>query len=496
MRTMQYVAVALLSTSLLTAYAANSSANPPPKTTLSTAAAASTTTATPMVTPPAANVSAANTPAATAPTPLAAAQAATNNDNAILPQDDVERFTEALADVKQFYVKDVSDNDLFDNAIRGMLSGLDPHSDYLGPDDLAQLQAQTNGSFAGVGLELSTDNGYIVVVTPIDGSPAAKAGIVSGDYIVKINDKPVMASDINDVVKTLRGAVGTPVKLMIYHKKNNQLKNITLIRDNIKMQSVKSTLLAPGYGYIRIAEFDDPTMNDMATDLKQLVKDNQGQRLKGLILDLRNNPGGLLTSAIDVSDAFLDSTKMGKNKLIVYTVGRVPDAHFEALATPGDLVNGAPIVILINQGTASAAEIVAGALQDQHRAIIMGTNSFGKGSVQTVIPLDKTHAIKITTALYYTPDGRSIQAEGIRPDIIVPMMQVKALPDSKMISMATIKESDLSHHLSAATNAQPNSEKVSALLNDYQLQEALNLLQGLVTAKVEQQTPVPAAAGQ
>ncbi len=361
------------------------------------------------------------------PLPTSAPATQTSNRDAaqtILPQGDVSRFTQALADIKQYYVKDVGDDALFDNAIRGMLTNLDPHSDYLDPSDLAALQTQTTGEFAGIGLELSTDNGYIIVVSPIDGSPAAKAGIVSGDYIVKVNNKPVMADDLHNAVNTMRGPANSTVKVMTYHKQNNTLREITLTRQMIKVQSVKSELLAPGYGYIRIAEFQDPTAKDLQLDLAALVKKNQDKPLKGLVLDLRNDPGGLLESAISVADVFLDSTKLGNNPLIVYTVGRVPDAHFEARATPGDMLKGAPIVVLINEGTASAAEIVAGALQDQHRAILLGTKTFGKGSVQTVIPLDSTHAIKITTALYYTPSGRSIQAEGMRSDFSVTIMQV------------------------------------------------------------------------
>lgn len=443
----------------------------------------------PSVQPPLAVASAPDNSVSSVPTnPVSQAvanQQSNNTDANNIPDADIQRFGQALADIQAYYVKDVNVDTLFDNALKGMLTGLDPHSDYLGPDDLKTLEAETTGSFAGVGLELNTDKNYIVVVSPIDGSPAAKAGITAGDYIVKVDNKPVMANDLNDAVKQLRGEIGSKVKITLYHKKTNQLREVTLTRENINIQSVKSILLSPGYGYLRIAQFEQPTMHDVSDNLVKLVKANNNQPLQGLILDLRNDPGGLLESAIGVADAFLDSTSMGKNHLIVYTVGRVPDAHFEADATPGDLLQGAPIVVLINEGTASAAEIVAGALQDQHRAIILGTPSFGKGSVQTVMPLDDNHAIKMTTALYYTPSGRSIQAEGIKPDVYVPMMQVKALPDAHMIDMATIKEADLGNHLAAsqsATAPMPN-DQMQALLQDYQLQEALNMLQGLVVAK-------------
>jgi len=425
-------------------------------------------------------------------------QSQTTNTSDVLPASDVTRFTQALANIKQYYVHAVSNDTLFDNAIRGMLTGLDPHSDYLEPDDFAALKTQTSGEFAGLGLEVGVENGYIVVISPMDDTPAAKAGIRAGDYIVKVNNNPVMGTDLQKAVNIMRGPKGTTVKITLYHKPTNQLQELTLTRDTIKVQSIKSAMLAPGYGYIRIAEFEDPTMTDLTAALKALVKQNNAQPLRGLVLDLRNDPGGLLESAISVANAFLDSTKLGNNRLIVYTVGRVPDAHFEAHATPGDLLNGAPIVVLINEGTASAAEIVAGALQDQHRAILLGTNSFGKGSVQTVIPLDKDHAIKITTALYYTPNGRSIQAKGIHPDVYIPLMEVKQVPNANMINMATVKEADLSNHIGANTAGNlPNNPVInptSKLLQDYQLQEALNLLKGLVVA--ERQQPPTSIASQ
>lgn len=434
---------------------------------------------------------------ATVSPPLSATAATTSTDTAVSSQSksdtedksdpNITRFADALADIREYYVNDVSMDELFDNAIRGMLTGLDPHSSYLDPQDFNDLKTQTTGEFAGVGIEVGVDNRYIEVISPIDGTPAAKAGILPGDYIVKINGKPVMGSDLQSAVAAMRGEKGTTVKLTLYRKSDEKLKEMTIERDIIKVQSIKYGLLDRGFGYIRIAQFQDPTMRDLSDALKKLIIQNNNQPLKGLVLDLRNDPGGLLDSAVDVSDAFLDSTKLKDNRLIVYTKGRAQESQFEARATPGDLLNGAPIVVLINEGTASAAEIVAGALQDHHRAVILGTNSFGKGSVQTVMQLDNDHAIKITTALYYTPNGRSIQAAGIKPDIYVPLMQLKQPEHADMLAMATVKEADLDHHISQAQGtpqnpAIPQTLAVKEIGSDYQLQEALHILKGIVVA--------------
>lgn len=418
-----------------------------------------------------------------------------------LPVADVQRFAAAIADVKKYYVTDVSDEQLFNNALQGMMAGLDPHSTYLDTEDYAALNSITSGEFGGLGIEIGSEDGYIRIVSPIDDTPAQKAGLKSGDYIIKIDNESVQDMDLRDAVAKMRGKPGSTIVLTIYRKNEKVPFNVTLTREVIHVQSVKSRILDHGYGYIRISQFQMPTIDDLNVAMKKLKAQNDGKNLSGLILDLRNNPGGLLDSAVGVSDAFLDSNKLDKNDLIVYTKGRIKGSQLEAHATPGDLLNGAPIVVLVNGGSASASEIVAGALQDQRRAIIMGTQTFGKGSVQTVLPLDEQTGIKITTALYYTPDGRSIQAKGITPDVVVDLMEVKASKDTDNMNMVVIKEQDLAAHLAngnqhdksapatvvaaqtapavlvdkdkAAKDAQPLA------VTDYQLNEALNLLKGL-----------------
>ncbi|MBY0544951.1 MAG: S41 family peptidase [Gammaproteobacteria bacterium] len=446
--------------------------------------------------------------AATPPTSKQTAVKPTSNVSSTnnLPIAEVERFTTAIADVKKYYVEDVSDNKLFDNALQGMIAGLDPHSSYLDADDYADLRSTTSGKFAGVGIEIGSEAGYIRIVSPIDDTPAQKAGLKPGDFIIKIDNESVQDMSLRDAVDKMRGKAGTQVVLTIYREGEKAPFNVTLTREVIKVESVKSKLLDGGYGYIRISQFQSPTADALVAAVKKLQADNDGKPLNGLILDLRNNPGGLLDAAIDVSDTFLDSKKLGKNDLIVYTKGRIKGSQFDARATPGDMLNGAPIVVLINGGSASASEIVAGALQDQHRAIIMGTQSFGKGSVQTVIPLDNKTAIKITTALYYTPNGRSIQAKGIEPDVVVEPMKVTSNKNTEDFGLAMLKEQDLKAHLAngnevkgniaqAETQAKNPADNVNTsqtkankanvqstqplAVTDYQLNEALNLLKGL-----------------
>lgn len=428
-----------------------------------------------------------------------------------LPLEEVQRFTTAISDVKKYYVEDVSDEKLFGNAINGMLQGLDPHSNYLDAKDFAELRSTTAGEFGGLGIEISGEDGYIRIITPLDDTPAEKAGIKPGDYILKIDNASVEGMDIRDAMDKMRGKPGSTVKLTIFREGDKAPFTVKLTREIIHVQSIKSKLLANGYGYIRISQFQTPTMDELNLAMKNLKKQNQGLPLKGMILDLRNNPGGLLDSAVNVSDAFLDSKKLGKNTYIVYTKGRFPDAQVKAYATPGDVLNNAPMVVLVNEGSASAAEIVAGALQDHKRAIVMGMPTFGKGSVQTVLPLDDKTAIKITTALYYTPNGRSIQAQGIQPDIIVPMLKIHESKHQKTYDDIMIKEEDLQSHLAngnvnkAGDESPPSKPSVPATVpptpansmtpniiapknaknaeplavTDYQLNEALNLLKGL-----------------
>lgn len=404
-----------------------------------------------------------------------------------IPMEDVQRFSNAIGEIKKYYVKPVDDKELFDNAIRGMLSGLDPHSTYLDEDAFKELQTSTSGEFGGLGIEVTMEDGVVKVVTPLVDTPAFKAGIKAGDYIIKLGTKPVQGITLKEAVELMRGKAGSTIDLTILRKGESKPLVFSLVREKILIKSVKSKLLDDGYGYIRLTQFQALTGQDMEKAIEQL-KQQSGGHLKGLILDLRNNPGGLLDSAIQVSDAFLASDKNGKPEMIVYTQGRLPGSKFTALSTnTKDLINNAPMVVLINNGSASASEIVAGALKDNKRAVILGTQSFGKGSVQTVLPLDDKRGIKLTTALYYTPAGISIQAKGITPDIVVEEIEVpKANP--KEDAFAGFSEADLSGHLlnmdkeSKASNVAVKDDD-TLLHEDYQLYAALTILKGLAVAK-------------
>jgi len=421
-----------------------------------------------------------------APSPYVMKQQPTN-----LPIEDVQRFTTAINQIKKYYVEDIDDQTLFENAIRGMLSGLDPHSSYLDVEDFSDLKSHTSGEFGGLGIEITTEDGYIKIVSPIDDTPAAKAGLEPGDLIVKINNVPVKDMSLSEAISKMRGPKDSKVTLTIFRKSKQKIFNQQLTRAIIHVQSVKNELLEAGYGYIRISQFQTPTIKDLNQAITDLKQANKGKILKGLVLDLRNNPGGLLDSAVDVSDAFLDSKDLKKNNLIVYTKGRMQGSRFEAHATPGDLLDGAPIVVLINGGSASGSEIVAGALQDHQRAIIMGTPSFGKGSVQTVLPLDDSRGVKLTTALYYTPNGQSIQATGIRPDVYVEHLNVKKIDKkNNVLAYIAVKEADFENHLDNGTDtdaktaqhkkqAKSKADAQPLAVTDFQLYEALNLLKGL-----------------
>ncbi|MCO4030540.1 S41 family peptidase, partial [Pseudomonas aeruginosa] len=318
-----------------------------------------------------------------------------NGSSAPLPLDELRTFAEVLDRVKAAYVEPVDDKTLLENAIKGMLSNLDPHSAYLGPEDFAELQESTSGEFGGLGIEVGSEDGFIKVVSPIDDTPAARAGIQPGDLIVQIDGKPTKGQSMTEAVDSMRGKAGSPITLTIVRDGGRPF-DVELKRAIIKVKSVKSQVLEPGYAYLRITQFQVNTGEEVVKALNQLRKDNKG-RLKGLVLDLRNNPGGVLQSAVEVADAFLTKG------LIVYTKGRIANSELRFSADPADPSDKVPLVVLINGGSASAAEIVAGALQDQKRAILMGTDSFGKGSVQTVLPLNNDRALKLTTALYYTP---------------------------------------------------------------------------------------------
>jgi carboxyl-terminal processing protease len=404
-----------------------------------------------------------------------------------IPMEDVQRFSNAISEIKKYYVKPISDKELFDNAIRGMLSGLDPHSSYLDENDFRELQTATNGEFGGLGIEVTMEDGVVKVVTPLVDTPAFKAGIKAGDYIIKLGQKSVQGLELKDAVDLMRGKPGSTIELTVLRKGVNKPLTFNLVREKILIKSVKSKLLDNQYGYIRLTQFQTLTSKDMEEAIAQL-KQQSGGELKGLILDLRNNPGGLLDSAIQISDAFLDKDKKGKPEMIVYTQGRLPGSKFTAMANPGDILNHAPMIVLINNGSASASEIVAGALKDNKRAIILGTRSFGKGSVQTVLPLDSKRGIKLTTALYFTPSGTSIQAKGITPDIVVEEMNVPVQPGEEKGTFTGFAEADLSGHILNQNGPDKTAQKINdndqALLHeDYQLYAALTILKGLAVAQ-------------
>ena len=373
-----------------------------------------------------------------------------------IPVDEINNFAKVYAIAQNYYVESVNDKKMIKGAINGMLTNLDPHSSYLDKDDFRQLNEMTAGSFAGLGIEVSRekDDG-IKVVAPIDGTPAFKAGIKSGDLIVKIDNTPVADLSLDDAIKKMRGTVGTKVSVTVSRKGELKPLKFSIIRATISVKSIKYTMLAPNYAYIRITNFQTDTVENLVTALKKIAIQNQS--LKGLVIDLRDDPGGVLQGAVGVAGAFLPA-----NRMIVYTAGRAPNSNQKFYAKPDDYSSSEskpdilsqvphvfktiPMVVLVNQGTASASEIVSGALQDYKRAKIIGTTSFGKGSVQTVIPLSEDTAVKLTTALYYTPNGRSIQAKGIKPDIIV-KSEYSDIYDSWDLS-----EANLDHHLDNPTN--------------------------------------------
>ena len=392
-----------------------------------------------------------------------------------VPLDDIRNFVEILERVKQEYVEPVDESALMQNAIRGMLSGLDPHSSYLDASEFKEMQINTSGRFGGLGIEVQMEDGFVKVVTPIDDTPAARAGLQPGDLIIKLDDTQVKGLSLTDAVNRMRGEPGSQIRLTILREKQDAPFVVTLTRDVINVQSVKRRLLEPGYGYVRITQFRNDAGKDLEDALSKLVAENKAP-LRGLVLDLRNNPGGLLTAAVEVTDVFQDSG------LVVYTQGREKTSRQDFPSKPGDSLRGAPMVVLVNGGSASASEIVAGALQDNKRALVVGTRTFGKGSVQTVLPLPSGDAIKLTTARYYTPGGRSIQAEGIDPDIALQPVKV-----SKVDAPAgLLRESDLSGRLApegkaapVATPTAPEEKDGGLVATDYQLYESLNLLKGM-----------------
>jgi len=400
-----------------------------------------------------------------------------------LPLNELQQFTNVMAEIHAYYVKDVQNKDLIENAITGMVAGLDPHSAYLDKDSYEDLKISTSGKFGGLGLEVSLENDALKVVTPIDDTPASRAGIKAGDLIIRLDDEPVQNMSLRDAVNKMRGKKGTSITLTILREDVPKPLKFTLKRDVINVVSTKYRLLDSQYAYLRIAQFQAQTGQEVDRAIADIKK--QAPDLKGLVLDLRNNPGGILESAVAVASDFLDHDKIGYDGIVVYTKGRAPNSSIKEIAQGNDKLNNLPMVVLVNQGSASAAEIVAGALKDHRRAIIMGTKTFGKGSVQTVLPLSQDTGLKLTTALYYTPNGSSIQAEGIEPDVVVSEVVIETKPQTDL-SDEFLKESDLKDHFAATegsvTNHAAKSDTAMAA-TDYQLNEALNLLKGLSVSK-------------
>jgi len=413
-----------------------------------------------------------------------------------LPLKDLQTFVEILNRVKSDYVEPVKDETLLENAVRGMLAGLDPHSSYLDKSEYKDLNASTTGKFGGLGIEVQLSNGLVKVVSPIDDTPAAKAGVKAGDLIVKIDDTPVKGLTLQDAVTKMRGDPGTKIVLTLVRESQPAPLVLELKRDFIKVASVRGRSIEPGFGYVRISQFTATTGKNLSDELAKLKKEGD---LKGLVLDLRNNPGGLLTAAVDVSDEFLNKGA------IVSIKGRDADSTRAFDASVGDALDGRPLVVLVNGGSASAAEIVAGAIQDQKRGVLIGSKTFGKGSVQTILPLNNESAIKITTARYYTPSGRSIQAEGIVPDVTIQPLKISKLDPSEIgegVSEADLKgrldnpnaksEDDKAKDAKPAEDAKKDDKKdgkpepiniADLAVNDYELYEALNLLKGMSIAQ-------------
>lgn len=406
-----------------------------------------------------------------------------------LPLAQLKKFSEVYARIKNDYVEEVDDKKLITDAISGMLSGLDPHSAYLDEEAFTELRVGTSGEFGGLGIEVGMENGFVKVIAPIDDTPAKKAGLKSGDLIIRLGDKSVKGLTLNDAVKIMRGKPGEPIELLITREGKSKPLKITIVRAVIKVKSVKKRILEKDYGYLRISSFQSKTTDNTKTAIEDLLKENKSV-LKGLVLDLRDNPGGVLNGAVGVSDIFLSKGN------IVYTEGRVDDALMRYNATPDDLLEGAPLVVLVNQGSASASEIVAGALQDHKRALIIGKKTFGKGSVQTVLPLDEKTGLKLTTARYFTPLGRSIQAKGIEPDILVEELEFKKKNGKDDDDITPLSEADLSGHISNPNGSKKKSkakddktaskektkkkvEEKNLIESDYQLYEALNMLKSM-----------------
>ncbi len=372
----------------------------------------------------------------------------------------LKRFSQVMDMVERYYVRDVTRDELVDGAVKGMLQELDPHSTYMDKDEFDEMQVSTSGEFSGIGIEISMKNGRLLVVSPIEDTPAFKAGLKSGDLILEIDGKPTDGMSLMDAVKLIRGPKGSTVKLAVLHKDNKAPHRVSIVRDTIPIISVKSEELEPGYLYLRLTRFNEHSTDELTEAIEDYQKENT---IKGIVLDLRNNPGGLLDQAVSIADMFLSEGK------IVYIQGKTESSRKDYLASKQSSDLDVPMVVLINAGSASASEIVAGAFKDHKRALLLGEPSFGKGSVQTIIPLLDGGGMKLTTALYYTPSGKSIQAEGIQPDMHIPLAQNGDAEDF------TLREADLSHHLKNKDDSkekQSRKDKVKKLL---ELDNQLNL---------------------
>ena len=412
-----------------------------------------------------------------------------------LPLDDLRIFVEVFERIRASYVEPVDDRTLFENAIRGMLSSLDPHSAYLDKKDYADLQSATTGEFDGIGIDFTLEEGVIRIVSPIDDTPAARAGIRAGDYIIKVNGKSVQGMTLQEASALMNGKAGTKLQLTVL-RKGEQPRDIEIVRARIEVSSVKSRMLDGGIAALRISQFQTHTGRDLKREIDKLKAAPKNNEIKGLVLDLRNNPGGVLDGAIAVSDSFLDAG------VIVSTRGRSAGDVQQYTASPGELLPGVPVVVLVNGGTASASEIVAGALQDNHRALVVGTTTFGKGSVQTVLPLTAGRGIKLTTARYYTPSGRSIQAEGIKPDIEVQPARVTLVAGGDLFHEADLPgrldndngdqdQGDAAPAPDQSAKTAKKGEEKSLVERDYQMAEAVNILKAAALIAPKQKPPEP-----
>ncbi len=389
-------------------------------------------------------------------------QAADTPPQEQLPLNELRTFAQVFEQIREAYVEEIDDKTLLENAIIGMLAELDPHSSYLDQQDFEAIQEHASGEFGGLGIEISMENGLIRVIAPMDDTPAAAAGIKAGDLIIQLDDNLVQGMTLQEAIDLMRGPSGTEIQLLVVRDGLAEPLKFEITRDIIEIKSVRSRMLEPGYGYVRIAQFQENTGEQFAAILTKMKKSKSP--LKGIVLDLRNNPGGVLGASVDTADVLLNEG------VIVTTKGRVASANSSFSAHPGDLLADLPIVVIINGGSASAAEIVAGALQDNQRALIVGSESFGKGSVQSVLPISEGRAIKLTTARYFTPSGRSIQAAGITPDIILEEAEIT------FTEQYYVKEKQLPGHLSNQQSQQKKDRASGNFGEDYQLFQALKLL--------------------